>query len=1040
MPNFELSCARSRPDDSFMTGVRPSFAVLVALTVLSFSLGARGRSSASGSSSRSTPTPRASRTTRQWQRSPTAISSSSGPVTLRTEPLQASSPAASRAPASALASEFQVNAYTTDNQSAPSVATDADGDFVVAWATPQDGSWAASSPLLERWRCPGQRVPGQHRADYRAQLRIGRLADGLRWLAGHDKDARSSASSPRRSRAGCALASEFQVNLSTQDDQLTASVAADADGDFVVAWQSKQDGSVSPSASSPAASRARAPRWPASSRSTPTPRTPSTVRRWCGGLVVAWQSFTQDGALAGVFARRFSSAGSRGRRVPGQRLHRGLPERPVGCREAATAISSSPGTAPSRTARLRRLRPPLLERRHSPGRRVPGQHLHHAASQTYPSLSLPTPTATSWSPGSATTRTAPTPASSPSASWPRARLDIDGNGVAEPAHRRAPAAALPVRLRGATLITGAGRRRRLHALRRARRSRPISPGSLSRLSPLAQEIRLGSEFQVNTYTSADQTLPAVAAERRRRLRRRLGRASARTARATASSPAASRAPARPWPASSRSTPTPPSGQSRPVGGGRRRRRLRRRLAERRPGRRRATASSPAASRARAPPWPASSRSTPTRAHSQYAPRRWRPTPTATSSSPGRASARTARATASSPAASRARALALAGEFQVNTYTAGLQTHPVGGGGRRRRLRRRLAELRRRTARRLRHLRPPLLERGRCPRRPSSRSTPTPRATRAARRWRRTPTATSSSPGRASARTARTTASSPSRFSSAGAALGHRVPGQHLHRRQPGPSVGGGGRRRRLRRRLAERRARTASATASSPAASRARAHPWPASSRSTPTPPQHQYCTHVGGRGRRRLRRRLAEHRPGRLRLRRLRPALRLTADARHRRRRRGPAAHRRAPGAALPVRLHRRRAHHRRGRPRRLHALRRARDRGLHRGARSLIQSAWQSTGEVDSRSARRTPASHPASRSSAGDRPRPSDRGRIGLDQHRVVEVGRVQVERAEQSRLEARAGEGDAPAEVSEARCARSAASSGRPSTDCERRLAR
>ena len=40
----------------------------------------------------------------------------------------------------ALASEFQVNTYTTDIQSCPSVAVDADGDFVVAWASSsQDG-------------------------------------------------------------------------------------------------------------------------------------------------------------------------------------------------------------------------------------------------------------------------------------------------------------------------------------------------------------------------------------------------------------------------------------------------------------------------------------------------------------------------------------------------------------------------------------------------------------------------------------------------------------------------------------------------------------------------------------------------------------------------------------------------------------------------------------------------------------------------------------------------------------------------------------
>ena len=39
-----------------------------------------------------------------------------------------------------LASEFQVNLYTVAYQTSPAVASGADGDFVVVWQTPQDGS------------------------------------------------------------------------------------------------------------------------------------------------------------------------------------------------------------------------------------------------------------------------------------------------------------------------------------------------------------------------------------------------------------------------------------------------------------------------------------------------------------------------------------------------------------------------------------------------------------------------------------------------------------------------------------------------------------------------------------------------------------------------------------------------------------------------------------------------------------------------------------------------------------------------------------
>jgi hypothetical protein len=84
--------------------------------------------------------------------------------------------------------EFQVNTYTTDGQLTPSVTMDADGDFVVVWRSfGQDGDFSG--------------VYGQ-----------------------------------RFSATGAPVGPEFRVNTLTAGDQLDASVAMDADGDFVVAW------------------------------------------------------------------------------------------------------------------------------------------------------------------------------------------------------------------------------------------------------------------------------------------------------------------------------------------------------------------------------------------------------------------------------------------------------------------------------------------------------------------------------------------------------------------------------------------------------------------------------------------------------------------------------------------------------------------------------------------------------------------------------------------------------------------------------------
>ena len=92
-----------------------------------------------------------------------------------------------------IGSEFQVNTYTKDNQKSPTVAMDAAGDFVIAWQS-----------LLE---------------------------NGY----GYDIYARCYDAS------GVAQGDEFQVNTRRYNYQANPSVAMDAAGDFVIAWQSRSE-------------------------------------------------------------------------------------------------------------------------------------------------------------------------------------------------------------------------------------------------------------------------------------------------------------------------------------------------------------------------------------------------------------------------------------------------------------------------------------------------------------------------------------------------------------------------------------------------------------------------------------------------------------------------------------------------------------------------------------------------------------------------------------------------------------------------------
>ena len=63
-----------------------------------------------------------------------------------------------------LGGEFQINTYTTGNQSYGSVASDANGNFVVTWsgAGDSDARWRVRPALRQQREPLGRRVPGQH--------------------------------------------------------------------------------------------------------------------------------------------------------------------------------------------------------------------------------------------------------------------------------------------------------------------------------------------------------------------------------------------------------------------------------------------------------------------------------------------------------------------------------------------------------------------------------------------------------------------------------------------------------------------------------------------------------------------------------------------------------------------------------------------------------------------------------------------------------------------------------------------------------------
>jgi len=162
-----------------------------------------------------------------------------------------------------LGPEFRVNTYTAAVQDDPAIASDASGNFVVVWVSSgQDGS-----------------------------------LDGV---FGQRFDA-----------AGAAQGAEFQVNSYTQDAQSSPAVAMDADGSFVVVWESVgPDGSYHAVVGQryDASGMLRGAEFLVNSYTTQDQAQPAVASDGQGGFVVVWAS-VQYGSV-GVFGQRYDASGA----------------------------------------------------------------------------------------------------------------------------------------------------------------------------------------------------------------------------------------------------------------------------------------------------------------------------------------------------------------------------------------------------------------------------------------------------------------------------------------------------------------------------------------------------------------------------------------------------------------------------------------------------------------------------------------------------------------------------------------------------------
>jgi len=217
-------------------------------------------------------------------------------------------------------SEFQVNSHTTNGQWQAALASDASGNFVVAWESYlQDGSdWGVFGQLFNAAGAPqgtefqaNVTIAGGQRDPAVASVANGDIV--VVWSSQGQDAPGGLGVFARRFNAGIAQGGEFQVNSYTASDQQFPAVASDTGGNFLVVWASAgQDGGGQGIFGQrfDAAGVAQGDEFMINTYTTDHQFNPAVASGGSGDFVVVWRSRGQDGSVYGIFGQRYDASGT----------------------------------------------------------------------------------------------------------------------------------------------------------------------------------------------------------------------------------------------------------------------------------------------------------------------------------------------------------------------------------------------------------------------------------------------------------------------------------------------------------------------------------------------------------------------------------------------------------------------------------------------------------------------------------------------------------------------------------------------------------
>lgn len=208
--------------------------------------------------------------------------------------------------------EFKVNFTTSGDQSYPSIAMDSIGNFVIVWTGVDASGTSIYGQLYDRY---GHEVDDEFQVNAnttgaQTSPSVAMDADGNFVVVWTDADASGTGIFGRRFESdGAPLDSnDVQINSTTSNNQKTPSVAMDHDGDYIVVWESYWE--IFGRLFDPSGT-AQDLDFKISQTTTKQVYDPAVAMDADGDFVAAWTQLTLSSpSIYDVYARRYNAAGS----------------------------------------------------------------------------------------------------------------------------------------------------------------------------------------------------------------------------------------------------------------------------------------------------------------------------------------------------------------------------------------------------------------------------------------------------------------------------------------------------------------------------------------------------------------------------------------------------------------------------------------------------------------------------------------------------------------------------------------------------------